>query len=258
MGLSLIDKIQGMAGAVLELAVLFLVFRHRLFGRQPLFSVYLGLLIFYEVVETIVYATFGIRSYISFYSAWGFQALLVSGRGAAVYEFCKILIAPFSGVWKVCRSVLLSIAAVLTVAAIIATSESGPRLSVMISTAERGLELAIVGILLFGLAFCRYYRIQIDGYLAWIGLGFGFYSAIQVVNSSFLQRFAMSYFPLWNQLSIFSFNIATILWCVALWRPLPAMKRAAATLQPGAYEAFAPQMSIRLRELNARLLEMWK
>lgn len=258
MGLSFIDKFQWAVAAVLEVGVFSLALRHRLVERQPFFTIYLGLLIFVEAVMAIVYPTFGIRSYIYFYIAWGFQALLVLSRGTSVYEVCKVLIAPFAGVWKLCRSVLLLISGVLVLTAIFAASQSGPRLSAIISTAERGLELAIVGVLLSGLAFCRYYRIHIDRYIAWLGLGFGFYSAVQVVNSTFLQRYALSYFPLWNQLAIFSFNIATVLWCFALWKPLPARKLSAATLRPGTYETIAPQVSMRLRELNTRLLEMWK
>jgi len=222
MGLSNIDKIQWAAGALLELAVLLLAIRHKLFQRHPLLTIYLGLLLADQVAMTIIYAAFGIRSYAAFYSFWALQCLLVLWRGASVYELCRVLLAPFAGVWKICRSFLLLTAGTLAVSAYFAASESGPRESSVISTAGRGLELAIVGILLFGLAFCRYYQIRIERYILWIGMGFGFYSAVQVVNNTFLRHFLLGYFPLWKDLWLVSFNISTALWCFALWKRLPA------------------------------------
>lgn len=258
MDLSFTDKVQWGAGALLELTVLILAIRRKLFQRHPLFTVYLGLLIFDEVVASIIYTAFGIRSHVAFYTSWTLQCLLISLRGAAVYELCGVLLAPFAGVWKIGRSFLLLIAGVLCVTAYFAASQSGPRISAIISNGERGAELAIIGILLFGLAFCRYYQIEIDRYIVWIALGFGFYSSVQIVNNTFLRQFLLSYFPLWNRLGVFSFNISTVLWGVALWKPLAVPKFAPARLEPGAYEALAPRMTSQLRSLNARLLEMWK
>jgi hypothetical protein len=258
MGLSSIDKIQWTAGAFLELAVFMLAIRRKLYQKHPLLTIYLCLLIVEQVVMTTVYAAVGIRPYVTFYTFWALQCLLVLWRGASVYELCRVLLAPFAGVWRICRSFLLLIAMVLGVTAYFAASESGPRVSSIVSTAERGLELAIVGILLFGLAFCRYYQIRIERYILWIGLGFGFYSAVQVVNNTFLRHFLLSYFPLWNGLRVLSFNISTVLWCFALWKPLPVPTLEPAMLGYGTYEALAPHMTSRLRTLNSRLLEMWK
>lgn len=258
MGLSLIDKVQWAVAALLEAAVLILALQRKLFERQPLFTLYLSLLIVEQVVMAIVYGMFGVRSHISFYIFWALQALLVTSRGTAVYEVFQVLMAGFAGIWKLCRGVLLTLAAVLAFTAILTAGRSGPRISAIISTGDRGLELAIVSVLLFGLAFCRYYRVEVPGYLAWISLGFGFYSAVQVINNVFLREYLLFYFPVWRYVTLFSFDIATVLWGVALWKPLPALRLAPATLSPGAYEDFAPQMTTRLRELNSRLLEMWK
>jgi hypothetical protein len=258
MGMFSVAKTQWEIGALLEATVLFLALRRRLFERQPLLTIYLGLIVFNEFIVAIVYGAFGIRSYVSFYTFWGLQALLVSSRGSAVYEVCRLLLAPFAGVWRLSRNVLLLIAAILTITAIFAAAQSGPRFSAIISTASRGLELAIVGILTLGLTICRYYRVRVPGYLIWICLGFGFYATMQVVNDTFLRQWLLGYFPIWQQLWVLSFDIAVLMWCVALWKPLPALQRAPATLEPVVYETLGPQVTSRLRELNSRLLEMWK
>lgn len=258
MGLSVIEQVEWAAAAALELLAFVLAIRRRLFARQPLFGSYLTLLIADQLLMTFFYAKFGVRSHVSFYVFWALQAVLIMLRGAAVFEVFKVVLSPFSGVWKTCRGILLLVGVTLTFAAIFAASQSGPRISAIISTGGRGLELAIVGILLFGLAFSRYYNIHIETYLLWIGFAFGFYSGVQVVNNTFLHRYLLSYFPMWSRLSVFAFDISTVLWCVALWSPLPAVRATPAALGHEDYEAIAPQMTSRLRELNSRLLDIWK
>jgi hypothetical protein len=125
--------------------------------------------------------------------------------------------------------------------------------------ADRGLELTVVGVLLFGLIFCRYYDIEIPRHWAWIAFGLGFCSAIQVANNTFLGDWhAQQHVLIWGALRRASFNIAILFWLVALWKPLPATAPAPVLLARGDCEFLAPQVSGRLRELNARLLEMWK
>lgn len=117
----------------------------------------------------------------------------------------------------------------------------------------------VVAILVLGLVFCRYYGVRIDRYLAWVALGLGFYSAVQVANDTFLSEWlTRARFPIWEDLRNASFNIATIFWLVALWKPLPARQSTPVLLAPGEYGRLAPQMTLRLRELNTRLLEIWK
>jgi hypothetical protein len=258
MGLSLFAEIHWAGTALLELALFILALRRKLFERHLFFTIYLGALVAYEGLIWLTYALLGIQSRSAFYVYWALQAFLILFRGAAVYEICGVLLAPFLGVWRICRTFLLLISILLVVSALYAASQSGPHFSAVISTAERGLELAIVGVLLIGLAFCRYYQVKVAGYLFWFGLGFGFYSAVQVVNNTFLRHYLLAYFPVWKNLYLFSFDIAIILWCIAMGKPLPVVRLSPATLAPGEYEAIAPQVTSGLRELNARLLEMWK
>lgn len=258
MQLPLADKIEWAVAALLEVSVFVIALRRELQERQPLLTTYLGLLVALEGAMWLTYTLAGVRSRFSLYAYWTQQSLLMIFRGIAVYEICRVTLARYAGVWRLCRGFLLAILTILAFTGIIAASRSGPRYSVIISTAGRGLELAIVSVLLFGLAFCRYYRVEVPGYLALISVGFGFYSAVQVINNVFLRQYLLSYFPVWRYVTLFSFDIATILWGVALWKPLPELRLAPVTLLPGAYEEFAPQMTTRLRELNTRLLEMWK
>ncbi|MGH9729711.1 MAG: hypothetical protein ACRD4V_14135 [Candidatus Acidiferrales bacterium] len=201
----------------------------------------------------------GITSHTSFNVYWTLQAAQVLIRAVVVYEICHELLSLYMGIWKVCRPLLIMLGVILTSIAAFTARRTVHPISATTLMAERGLELTVVSILIFGLIFCRYYHVQIDRSLAWIALGLGFYSAVQVANNTFLGNWLThANFPIWEDLRLASFNIATVFWLVALWKPLPARQPAPVLLTHGEYEVLAPQVTLRLRELNARLLEMWK
>ncbi len=259
MGFSLFESVRWAATAFIEVVVLTLALRQKLFQRLPVFTVYLCVLVANEVILFLTYRFTGITSFTSFYVYWTMQAIQVSARALVVYEICRELLSPYAGVWRLSRPLLILLGLTLAGSAVTTARRQVHPISATTLMAERGLEFTILGILIFGLIFCRYYGVRIDRYLAWVALGLGFYSAVQVANDTFLSEWLThARFPIWEGLRNVSFNIATIFWFVALWKPLPARQPAPVLLGQGEYDRLAPQMTLRLRELNTRLLEMWK
>lgn len=116
-------------------------------------------------------------------------------------------------------------------------------------------------LLVAGLFFCRYYGVQIQRHLALIAAGLGFHSIIQAADNMFLEHWRNNWinsFTVWEALRHFSFEIALMLWVAALWKPVPAAPPVPALLGSDKYAELGPQVTTRLRELNTRLLEMWK
>lgn len=259
MGLSLLDAVRWGSGAFIEAVILVLAIRRHLFGRLPFFTVYLFLLIANEAIALTVYEIAGIHSRMSFVVVWLMQGLLIFVRALVVYEICRCLLSPYKGVWRLCRPALILVAIVLVTSAVIEGYRNEHSLAEAIFTAGRSLEFTVVCILTFGLFFCWHYRLRISRHLAWIALGFGFYSTVQVINNTFLAiSHPLAHFFIWDALRIASFNIATTFWFVALIKPLPSTQPAPILLRGGEYERFRPVVTARLRELNTRLLEMWK
>ena len=258
MNSNLFSNLGWMGAFLLEVGTFLLALRRGLLRRLPFFTLYLGLVVIDEITLWLVYRLSGVSSYISFESYWVMQALLILFRALAVYDICRVLLSAYAGVWKMCRPLLILLAAILVVGAAISTNDSAHHVASAILTSERGLELTVVGILIFGLIFCRYYHVEIDRYVTWIALGLGFYSAVQVVSNTLFQHSVTGHFAVWQDFRHVSFNVATVFWIVALWKQLPARQAAPVLLAPGEYERLAPQMTLRLRELNTRLLEMWK
>ena len=235
-----------------------LAFRRGLFRRLLFLAIYLSLLITREAIWFAAYHLLDPSSTAVLALYWIMQAVLLVARGAAVAEICWRLLAPYEGVWRLCRSFLVVIAGILIATAAAAAHGNGPELDPVVLTAERGLELAVVGILVFALVFCRHYSVKIEPPIPLVALGLGLYSAIQVANNTFFQELYGWQLMFWSAVRHVSFDLALVAWCVALWKPLPAPEPAPALLEREVYDNIAPQVSSRLRELNARLLEMLK
>ncbi len=259
MDLSLIESVHWAVTVLTEVVVLTFALRRKLFHRLPVFTTYLCILVANEVIISLTYSFAGIRSHTSFYVYWSMQAVQVLLRAAVVYEICRDLLSPYAGVWALSGPFLILLGLVLAGGAVATARHRIHPISATTLMGERGLEFTVVAILILGLIFCRYYGVRIDRYLAWIALGLGFYSAVQVANNTFLGNWlTKTNFTIWQVLHEISFNVATIFWLVALWKPLPARQPAPILLDRGEYDRLAPQMTLRLRELNSRLLEMWK
>jgi hypothetical protein len=255
--LPLSDYLRGGAGTALELLLLCLVLRRGLARRFPFFLSYVILLLTFDLSYLPSFLHFGFRSNAMLLFYWISQEILVIARGLVAVEICSAMLRSYKGIWRLCRLLLSGIGGVLIAAAILSARQNAPRLPAMVYASERGLELTIVGLLLLGLAFCRYYRVEPEPPIPLLALGLGIYSAIQVANDTLLGKW-LSYLPLWSQIRVYSFDIALGLWLVSVWRTLPERRPVPSMLDRGVYEGLSPVINVRLRELNSRLLGMLK
>lgn len=248
-------------GVLFEVGLLCVALRRSLVKRLPFFVGYLSLLVANEIIMFGIYRIEGLNSRIYLYSYWLLQFICISLRAALVYEVCRNILSPLVGVWRLANHLLLAIASILGVGVLIAARGAPHYITVAVLTEERGLELVVASLLIAGLAFCRYYRVRVEHYLLWIALGLGFHSTFQVADNTLLQHWSgpwLSHFAIWDALRHFSFDVALMMWVVALWRPLPAVQPRPALLNRNEYENLSPLVTTGLRELNARLLEIWK
>lgn len=242
--------------ASVEAGILVLALQRKLTQRLPLFVLYLAALVAFELFFFSIYGTVGFAWAPYFYTFWSAQALFILLRALVVYEVCRSILSPLAGVWRLVRPILFMVGSVLLLAMLISMSGSPLSIKTAIPLGQRGLEVAIAGLLISGLAFCRYYHVEVENYLAWIALGLGFHSVVQATDSTLLPW--LSSFSAWAMLSHASFDIALLMWLVALRKPLPAQQPARALWAHGEYEALSPQVTAQLRALNTRLLEIWK
>lgn len=244
-------------GLLLDASVAALALRHKFFSRLPWFTIYLTLLVVVEVIQLLVVGVAGFTSRTYFWSYWLAQVPLMAIRAIVIGEACRQILAPYIGIWRLCRMLLIGVAVLLLSSASVAAYHSQNSFVTFLSTAERGLELAIVGTLVFGLAFSRYYRIRIEPAIALVVGGLAFYSAIQVASTELLKTWLGSYYPIYTEIRIDSFAVAMLMWLAAVWKPIAEQKRVE-LLDSRVYMTLMPEMNFRLRRLNTRLSEIMK
>jgi hypothetical protein len=247
-----------LAGSLLLLLLCGLVFLRKLHRRLPFFTFYTLLVTARTILLWWAYHQPSRASSAVFEVYWLSEAALVAARGAAIGELCWVTLRPYAGVGTLGRRLLGSVAAILVVFAGLAARQDTQWIHGIVLRGERGLEVATVAVLVVLLGVCRYYSVRIEPLVRSLALGFGLYSAVQVANHSALQQWFNSFFPFWNWIRMISYQMATVIWCLALRKPLPPSQPAPVLLEPRVYEQLATQVSFRLRELNARLLEMLK
>jgi len=115
--------------------------------------------------------------------------------------------------------------------------------------------LAIVGTLAFALVFAKYYEVRIERFIMLIIGGLIFYSAVQIGNSELMSTLKGSYYQVYAGLNVVSFDVASLVWLVAVWKPVPAAD-VVQSGDPYASGLSVPEVNSRLRELNARLSEI--
>jgi len=129
-------------------------------------------------------------------------------------------------------------------------------MTIFITVLQRGLELAIAGTLAFAFVFAKYYRLKVERFMMLIIGGLLFYSAVQIGNSQFMSLLRGPYYEFYAGLSLVAFNIASLIWLAAVWKPVPALAPVAAPMSVEVFGASRAEVNARLRELNARLSEI--
>jgi hypothetical protein len=254
--LALVHNARTIAVVLLEITVAVLAFRHGLYRRLPVFSAYLISVVVVEIIRLGIIARLGVDSVPYYWSYWLTQAGLISLRGVVVAEICRKVLGQNIGIWRLCRIILLAVAGLLLANAAVAAWHNQSHMTALIQILERDLELAILGTLVFAFMFTRYYRIPVGRVIALVSAGLVFYSAVQFANHEFISVFATDFYPLYAQIVVNSFVISMIIWLVAAWNPVPAEATPTVMLGPKAYGQIMPEVNLRLRELNSRLMEL--
>ncbi len=246
------------ATSLLKGCVCVYAFRRRLYLRLPLFTAYLMLLVVRSLALWWLYQGPGYGSPAAFQFFWVTQGILLIARGAAIAEIARRTLYKYRGIWALGSLLLVAIALLLIVQAGVVALGNRAWIAPFVLTAERGLELAAVVILVSLFCLSRYYGIQMEPVEKLLALGLGIYSALQVINNSFHEGWLTQYFPWWADVRVISFQAALVIWWLALRKPLPTEQPAPVMLPQDVYDELTPQVNFRLRRLNERLLGLLK
>lgn len=210
-----------MAGIGLKLVLGGLVFARGLHRRLPLFGLYAALLSPEAIGLYWTYHHWGYTSQMAKYVYWSSLGVVLFARALAVGELCWKSLRHSPAVWGIVYKPLALLAVgLLLYSAVEAAKNNSPMFAFMLS-AERSLDFGIVVILVVLAGLGVRYKVWLGGTERNVVLGFGVYSAFQVVNDAFMQKWMMRYFQWWVSASVISFEIALVIWIIPLLRPLP-------------------------------------
>lgn len=237
--------------SVALLAVILLRKQPRYF---PFFTAYLIVNLLQTAFQIFVYNRYGMNSNPAYALVWGSQALVVVTRSLVAVEFCRGVLARYSGIWALAIRILLLCASIVFVAAVL-FGKDGFRYAVM--TLEIGCE-AFIAVLVAGtFVFARYYAVRVEKILALLGLGLGLNSCLRIINDLVLSKYLTMYQYIWNHVGVATFGVVLVVWITAMKtaaQPLPTPELLPAQI----YRALIPGINQRLWQLNEHLINLWK
>lgn len=241
--------------AVAGIGLLAVLLVRKNYRAYPIFTFYVITNLMAGGFAYIVFRKSGFSSRAMWRLGWGMQAAVIFARALAVAELCRRMLSRYVGVWAMAWRVLLATAALV----LLYSSVVGEyRLDLVVSRADRSVELAIAVVLVGVLLFVRYYGVQIESTSRLLAVGFCFYSCFNVLNNTILERYLRDYVGLWNILGMAAYLASLLLWTWALRVALSEVEREQPLLSAEVYQTLVPQVNLQLRALNERLSEYWK
>lgn len=241
------------AAAGIGLLIVLLVRKN--YRTYPIFTFYIVANLIASGFAYIIFRRSGLFSWALWRLGWGMQAAVIFARALAVAELCRRMLSRYVGIWGMAWRVLLGSGALV----LLYSSVVGKyRWDLVVTRADRSVELAIAVVLVGVLWFVRYYGVQIDSASRLLAVGFCFYSSFSVLNNTILERFLRDYVGLWNILGMAAYLTSLLLWTWALRVTQPEIERQQPLLSAEVYQTLVPQLNLQLRTLNERLTEYWK
>jgi hypothetical protein len=246
--------------ALLQLIVLILLFAKGGFRKLPFFSVYVALNLCQVAFLVFVYSIWGRFSARGTTLAWCSECVTLLAQALATTEVLKVTLRPYQGIWGLVWRALAFTSTFVVL--IVALATRGAWDSAGWFELNRGYHLTFAAAVIACLLLFRYYSVQVAAAYKMILGGFCLYSCTEIlihtVMQSLVKKAFYAYEPIWQASPTISFIVVLFIWVAALWKPLPIEAREAAPPVDSIYQRLSPEINERLRELNEKLLRLWK
>jgi hypothetical protein len=246
--------------ALLQLIALILLFAKGSFRRLPVFTVYVALNLCQVVFLVVVYSIWRTDSPTGKALAWYSECVTLLAQALATTEVLKVTLRPYQGIWGLVWRALSFTSALVVL--IVALATHGTWAIAQWFQLNRGYHLTFAAAVIVCLLLVRYYSIQVPAAYKRILGGFCLYSCTEILIHTVLQSLGEKWFdayePIWQSSTMLSFIVVLFIWVAALWKPLPIETRQAAPPSDSIYQRVSPEINERLRELNEKLLRLWK
>jgi hypothetical protein len=237
-----------------EIVLVFYLVRRKLVSSHFWLFLYLCCTVTQSVLGVVTYNLLDFRTAATRNIIWGSQAVVITMRFLAACEMARRILARYAGIWALAQRVLLIVAATVLVYTAVFSEK---RLSMMILTVDRGVELAIASSIVALLLFARYYMLEINPLDRALSIGFCLYSCFYVINDSLLEKWMEPYVGFWGFMDIITFLACLLIWIQAVRVYVPArVSVGPQTVPSDLYGTLSTEVNIRLRLLNDQLAQL--
>jgi len=253
MGLTTPELVLWYVGLSLKLVVCALAWQRCLYRQLPVFTGYITAVLVRGLFTYWVYHQMGYASRPAFYFFWTTQALLLTWRGASIGELAWTASRPYLGLRIVMKWLVAAISLTLLMFGVWLAIKTPSRLPPFVLALERDLELIAAIVLLALLSLAAYYQVVLNRVQKLIALGLFLYSLAQVVNNAVSNQWLQPYFHWWALVRITSFQVALVIWLIALSKPLVQEPVQEKLIDLGGMRDFMRHGTEAMRDLSARL-----
>ena len=245
------------AWAACQAALVFLLaalLRSRNHRQFPVFTAYILSNLGQAALLVFSYRQWGPQAPVTQQIFWITTGVTLFARASAIAELIHRILGLHKGIWGLAwRSIAVSAVVIAAYSFLVANRHW----DLGLIAADRALELALACGIVVLFVFCRYYEVQVPRAERIVGMGLILYSGVVVISHTVLERFFYAYSPFWNLTILTSFFVSATLWMRALWVPVPSMRAQPAMLGQ-LYQTLSPEINLRLRALDQRLISLWK
>jgi hypothetical protein len=246
--------------ALAQLIVLVLLVPKGKFRKLPFFAAYIALGLCQVAFLVGLYSAPELAKDTIRNLAWYSECITLAAQALATTEILKVTLRPYQGIWGLAwRTLALTSTVVLL---LVAMATRGSWDGEKWFEINRGYHLTFATAVIVCLLLIRYYSIQVPAAYKMILAGFCFYSCTEILINTVLQALLKTSFyayqPIWQSSTMLSFIVALSIWAAALWQPFPVEARPRTPPSDSIHQRLSPEINERLRELNEKLLRLWK
>jgi hypothetical protein len=255
---SLFTSLTGPCSIALELALLVVSFKRKLYRQLVFFSAYVVLLAIYDPIDHWIghyhYSFFSSAAYNYIY--WSTQLALSLLRLLTIAEISRRSLRGYPAVWAFGWRLLSGVGVLLLSWTIYSAMLRRHHFRQFISVADQRFELmqAILLLLLFFLG--AYYRVRISALFRLILIGICIYSAVEVANSQLFDLKSILAVPIFGYIRRSLSPVSVAIWTYAVWRWGATSNTTPDLISQEKYDKFSPQIHDRLRQLNDKLTDL--
>jgi hypothetical protein len=201
-------------GTSLLAMVLCRMFLARQLQRFPFFSTYLGAVLGSSLVLLLLQPSSSRAYLVGYWVAEVITALLSFGITWEVYTGA---LAPYPGIRKMARTLLGILLAIVGARAGVGLWANPHNITSAVAELESDLRVLQALLLLALAGLVVHYALPLGRNVLFLAVGYGIYVGCKVVTVNQLLQEGLFLRPWVSLLSQFSWNLATLIWCVGMW-----------------------------------------